>query len=316
MANLRTAVGGAMDRGDGVLAVRLLGPMWRFWQAFGATNEGRAVTEAALAMPSAPTTGIDRAWAASAAGSLAYWQADSVGAGRWYAEQLELARAADDERCVVDALFNLTHVTFIQHGDRDLQEQEIREVIDRYRDLGDERGVVRAMTSLALIVVTGGRIDEARTLLTEGLAGSLRLDDLQYAAIDQATLGWIAFVGGDLPTAARATADNLRATRSMRDLATTTISLHTGVILGSILGRYEEAATIAGAFQAACERFGVRPPTDLERFIKEVDPIGAARTALGDDAYEAAYERGRALTLDEAVDRVLVIADAAAGGPS
>jgi non-specific serine/threonine protein kinase len=172
------------------------------------------------------------------------------------------------------------------------------------------------MTSLALLAVTQGRVEEATAILTDGLDAALRLDDLQYAAMDQATLGWIAFVGGDVPTAARLTGDNLRATRSMRDLATTTISLHTGVILGSFVGRFEESATIAGAFEAACERFGVRPPTDLQRFITEVDPVGAARAALGEEAFAAAFERGRSVSLDEAVDQVLAIADDAAGGRS
>ena len=246
-----------------------------------------------------------------AAGSLAYWQADSAGAQRWYEEQVALARAADEERCLVDGLFNLNHVTFIQHDDRTLQEAAMRDVIARYQDLGDERGVVRAMTSLAFILVSVERIDEAARILTIGLAEAQRLDDQQYAAMDQATLGWIAFVRGDLPTAARLTGDNLRATRAMRDLATTTISLHTGVILGAILGRYEDAAVIAGAFDAACQRFGVRPPTDLERYITDIDPRGQAREALGAAAFDAAVERGRALTLDQAVDLVLELGDAA-----
>ena len=314
MSNLRSAVGWAMDTTDGDLALRLLGPMWRFWQAFGLTGDGRRVTEAALLAPYAPADGIDRAWAAAAAGSLAYWQADSRGARRWYDEQLALARAADDERCVVDALFNLNHVTFIEGQDRALQEADVRDVIARYRDIGDDRGVARATTSLALLALTTGRVEEAADRLTWGLAESQRLDDLQYAAMDEATLGWIAFVRGDLPTAARLTGNNLRATRAMGDLATTTISLHTGVILGAILGRFEDVAVVAGAFDAHCQRFGVRPPTDLERFITDVDPRGTAREALGPAAFDAAFERGQALTLDEAVDLVLEMAAATSEG--
>jgi predicted ATPase/class 3 adenylate cyclase len=315
MLNLRAAVGWAMDREDGDLALRLLGPMWRFWQAFGFTGEGRSVTEAALDAAFAPRTGVDRAWAAAAAGSLAYWQADSDGAGRWYEEQVALARAADDERCLVDGLFNLNHVSFIRHGDRGLQEADVLDVIARYRDLGDERGVVRATTSLGLVALATGRVAEAAERLTVGMAEAQRLDDLQYLAMDQATLGWIAFLAGDMATAARLTGENLRVTRRMRDLATMTITLHTGVIMGAMLGRFEDAAVIAGAFESACQRFGVRPPTDLQRFITEVDPLGTSRAALGEAAFDAAFERGRSLTLDEAVDRVLVVSDAAADAP-
>ena len=46
----------------------------------------------------------------------------------------------------------------------------------------------------------------------------------------------------------------------MRDLGTTTISLHIGVLLGALTGHFEEAAEINGAFDALCDRYGVRPP--------------------------------------------------------
>ena len=86
--------------------------LWRFWQAFGLVAEGRQLAEAALAMPGAPTSGSDRAWALSAAGSLAYWQADSATARRHYQAQIDVAEAAGDEACVADAYFNIGHVAF------------------------------------------------------------------------------------------------------------------------------------------------------------------------------------------------------------
>ncbi len=314
MANLRAAVSRAIGDSDGELALRLLGPMWRFWQAFGATSEGRAVTELALAMPSAPTDGLIRAWAAGAAGSLAYWQADSRAAQRWYDEQLRLAEAAGDERCLADAWFNVLHVRFIAGRDAEAQYAAVAEAVARYEALGDERGAARAAMSRALIGVTVGRIEEAVEGLQAGLATFRRLDDMQYESMALATLGWMAFVRGDVVTAAALTADNLRTTIRMRDLATTTISLHTGMILGVMAGRFEEAALIAGAFDAACERFGVRPPADLERFIQGVYPHETIRAAIGPERYDAAYARGMTLGLEEAVDHILLIADAVAGG--
>jgi predicted ATPase/class 3 adenylate cyclase len=310
MANLRVAINGASERGEGELALRLLGPMWRFWQAFGATSEGRSVTEAALAMPSAPVSGVVRAWAAAAAGSLAYWQADTAAAGRWYEEQLRLAEAAGDERCVADAWFNVLHVRFIAGREVEAQNAAVEEAVARYEALGDERGAARAAMSRAFIGVTVGRVDDSVELLTEGLAAFRRLDDLQYESMALATLGWMAFVGGDLRTAASLTAANLRATLRMRDLATTTISLHTGMMLGVMAGEYEHAAIVAGAFDASCERFGVRPPADLERFIQGVYPYERIRDGLGPEAYDAAYERGTALSLEEAVAHVLTVAEA------
>ena len=164
--------------------------------------------------------------------------------------------------------------------------------------------------SRALVGVSVGRVEEATGMLQEGLETFRRLDDQQYVSMSLATLGWMAFVKGDLPLAARLTADNLRATLRMRDLATTTISLHTGMLLGVMAGRYEEAALVAGAFDASCERFGVRPPADLERFIQGIYPYETIRASLGAEAYEAVYGRGAALGLTEAVQHVLALAEA------
>ena len=72
----------------------------------------------------------------------------------------------------------------------------------------------------------------------------------------------------------------------MRDLATTTISLHSGV----------------------------RPPAALTTFIKVTDPVGATRQARSPETYAAAYERGARMSLDEAVARVAELGDVAAGG--
>ena len=98
----------------------------------------------------------------------------------------------------------------------------------------------------------------------------------------------------------------------MRDIGTTTISLHIGVLVAAIVGRFEDAAELIGAFEASCERYGVRPPAALSTFIKSHDPFAATIEALSPEAYAAAYERGRRLSLDEAVAKVADLGDAMA----
>ncbi len=111
----------SIDAGEGVLALRLTAALWRFWQAFGQVADGRQLAEEALAMPEAPTAGSDRAWALGAAGSLAYWQADTATARRHYQAQIDVAEAAGDEACIADAYFNFGHVAFRPGDDEGLQ---------------------------------------------------------------------------------------------------------------------------------------------------------------------------------------------------
>ncbi len=68
---------------------------------------------------------------------------------------------------------------------------------------------------------------------------------------------------------------------------------------------------LMGAFEGLCQRYGVRPPTNLSRFLSDLDPSPALRDALDPEQLEAALERGRRMTLDEAVDMVVGLGELA-----
>ena len=191
---------------------------------------------------------------------------------------------------------------------------------ERYRKLGDERGAARASwgrgilalsSGLGMLGTGSGEIVEATTHLRKGLADFERLDDRQYHAMTEGSLAWAAFAAADIPTASRLAVEALVESQSMRDLGTTTISLHIGVLLGALTGHFEEAAEINGAFDALCERYGVRPPAALWMFVGGHDPFEMTRQNLDPDTWAVAYAQGRRLTLDEAVAKIVALGDAA-----
>jgi predicted ATPase/class 3 adenylate cyclase len=310
-ANLRSATRWSIDAGEGSLALRLVAALWRLWQAFGEVAEGRELAEEVLAMPEAPGSGSDRAWALSAAGSLAYWQADSAAARRHYEAQIVVAEAARDEACVADGYFNMGGVAFIEEDDEALQMAYVDDVVQRYRALGDERNAARAAWFRGVIALGNGHVEGAAESLRASLATFEHFDDRQYHAMTVASLAWAAFDSGQVQTASRLAVESLIESQSMRDLGTTTISLHIGVLLGAITGHFEQAAEIHGAFDALCQRYGVRPPTALIRYVALRDPFALTRQSLDPVVWAAAYERGRRLTLDEAVAIVVALDDAA-----
>ncbi|MET0773397.1 MAG: AAA family ATPase, partial [Candidatus Limnocylindrales bacterium] len=283
--NLRAAARWTIDAGEGELAIGLTAVLWRFWHALGLVAEGRTLAERALAMPDAPRTGVTRAWAQAAAGSLAYWQAEPTVARAHYERQLALAEEAADEVAVADAWFNLSHVLFIDGEPEASQREFVDQVAARYRDLGDEWGLARAEWSTAVVAMSKGEVGEAYERLTADRVRFERLDDRQYLAMTNASLGWAAFVQGDMPSAIRYSVAALVETHAMRDLGTTAISLHVGVLMASMLGKAEEAARLSGAFEGLCRRYGVRPPATLEKFVGDIDPLGPARELLGPDAF-------------------------------
>jgi hypothetical protein len=310
----------SIDAGEGVLALRLTAALWRFWQAFGQVADGRQLAEDALAMPEAPTSGSERAWALGAAGSLAYWQADSATARRHYQAQIDVAEAAGDEPCIADGYFNFGHVAFSPDDDEAIQLAYIAEAEERFRKLGDERGAARAgwgrgilalSRAQGMLAIDSEATEAAMDHLGRSLADFERLDDRQYHAMTEASLAWAAFAGGDVSTASRLAVEALVESHSMQDLGTTTISLHIGVLLGALTGHFEEAAEIHGAFDALCQRNGVRPPAALALFVGGRDPFELTRQNLDPETWAEAYARGRRLTLDEAVAKIVALGDSA-----
>ena len=179
-ANLRSAMRWSIDAGEGVLALRLTAALWRFWQAFGQVAEGRQLAEEALAMPEAPTSGSDRAWALAAAGSLAYWQADSATARRHYEAQIDIAEAAGDEACIADAYFNFGHVAFAE-GDDEARHAGVhrrrRGALPRSsatsvarREAAWGRGILALSSGQGMLGIDSGAIEERPTISAESLA--------------------------------------------------------------------------------------------------------------------------------------------------
>lgn len=300
-ANLRSAVRWSIDAGATELALRLVGTLWRYWQTNGHLSEGRVLVVEALAMPGADDHAAARVWAVAAAGNIAYWQGDAVDARRWYLEQAASARRIADEVALADATLNLASVEYIENADEAILRAVAEEAEARFRDLGDVRGATRASWARPILAMQEGRSEEARIGL-EALAEEFaRLGDVQYHAMTVVSLSWIAFSVGDFPGACRSAVQGIQETYRLGDLGTTTISLHVGVLMAAMTGRAEDAARLSGAFDALTERYGVRPPAALSRFIESVDPFAMARDALSEEAFAAAFETGRRMTLDEAV---------------
>ena len=68
-------------------------------------------------------------------------------------------------------------------------------------------------------------------------------------------------------------------------------------------GETERAARLWGAAQALHETKGIRRDTD---FLEEADArISAVRSGMGEEVWEEAWRRGRAMTLDEVISYAL-----------
>jgi hypothetical protein len=154
-----------------------------------------------------------------------------------------------------------------------------------------------------MMVYSQGDLGRAAQLTEEGVALFRELGARGDVALGLYNLGWIALLQDDLGRAADIYKESL------------TLAWDTGMnqIVQSVLeglaclagaqGKAERAARLWGAAQALHEAKDI--PRDPD-FLAEADArISAVRTGMGEQAWEEAWRKGRAMTLDEAVSYVL-----------
>ena len=298
--NLRAGVRWAMDAGETDLALRFVSALWRFWQQDGRLVEATELAEGSLGMPGAGRPTLARVGALSAAGGIAYWHGRPDDARRHYEEELALARQLGDIPGEADATWNLCFDRSLV-DDPAAGESLLQEARRLYERLGDEGAVARIDWSL----MTVGRLgtpsaDQLPSLMA--LAERFdRIGDTWYAAQNQMTISWTHLYNGDLPESSRWFTRSLAGSNALRDLAGTTIALPLAALLANLAERPEDAAALLGAHAHLGELYGVRAPRAVQELLGVSDPRAAAVAALGETRYAEAFERGRQMTLDEAV---------------
>jgi hypothetical protein len=117
-----------------------------------------------------------------------------------------------------------------------------------------------------------------------------------------AAIGGIALMEGDVPTAVRLGLRSLQANQAMGDVATITLTLRAAAALWSIAGRLEEAATVLGAFEGHCRRYGVRPPMNPDAFLAMGGPLDELIAALERPELAAARAHGETMSTDAVLE--------------
>jgi predicted ATPase len=314
-ANLRSAVRWAIDAGDVDVALRFVAALWRYWQFDGHLLEGRALTDEALAMRGADLPTSARLGAVTAAAGIAYWQGHAQEATGLYAEQLDLARKLGDRAAEADATFNGIYGHFINH-DTDGAMVMLERARRLYGELGDERGLARLGWTEGVVLMNGGRTSEARRSFEDSLPTFRASGDAWYEALALGSLAWHAFMEGDGRTAVDFFTRSMAKSRDLGDLATLAISLEVAAIAVLEIDEPESAGVLLGALETAIEQYGVRPPAGLAFLISTREPRKLVEERLDPATLRDAMERGRRMSLDDAVELVLQLGRDAGLGPS
>ena len=290
--NLRLALRWACEATESDVGPRLAGALWRFWQVRGYLREGRAWLERLLAtaMPAEPTSA--RARALNAIGFLAFLQGDYATAQPLLAESVEIWRALDDRRGLVESLTNYG-VLLRCVGDGGRARQALEEALAVSQALGDRAWEGRAMNKLARLTFYEGDLAAARTLHETGITTVRQAGNAWDVAIALGDLGDAVHALGDDKTARRYYAESLQLWLELGDERGVAQGLEGFAILASADSRPERAVRLISTARAIRER--ITEPSSPSRRAALDRLLEAARRELG-AAYEAAWLSGQTAT--------------------
>ncbi|MGO8948870.1 MAG: ATP-binding protein [Ktedonobacterales bacterium] len=310
--NLRAALGWAREQGEAELGLRLMGSLWRFWESRGHLREGRAwmdellepgseTSGGAAGMEPAVAAGV-RARALTGGGRLATRQGDFVVAERWLEEATALGQAAGDLLTAADALNALGNNAWDQ-GDLERAKVRYEEALAFYRAVENRRGIATALSNLGITDMYQGNLERAAGVLQEALALSRQDGDRYSSAVSLESLGGVARRRAEVAQAAALLCEALALDWGRGDPRRCAEDLEELASTAGIAGQGQRAARLLGAALAVRETLGTPKSAPEQADVDKA--VAAARAALGEEAWAAAFAEGHALALEEAVAEAL-----------
>jgi len=299
--NYRAALTWAVGSDQAALGMRLGYALWRFWQLRSHLSEGRMWFDRLLALPSAAAGTAARAKGLTGAAGIAYWQNDYPAATAWYEEAESIYRELGDRGGLADALYNTGSMDAIR-GDIEAVRAAFGEGAALARELGDDRLVLRFLEAEGYTAFMTDDFETARSRLEEALAMAERAENRMAIGTGNHTVAQVARLQGRLDDAA----EHYRsAIRMARDLGATLAVGEPMQGLAAILiatGDAERGVRLLGAEAAIREQAGGGAPPE---WLRLGDPFSEAKTQLGEERYQAAWDTGRSLTVDQAMSDAL-----------
>jgi predicted ATPase/DNA-binding SARP family transcriptional activator len=247
-SNIRAALVGAVDRGDGITALRIGASLGYPWFTMG-QPDARSLLDRALAA-AGPVDDRLRARALVAAGMLAQDATEHDVAEPLLEEALDLFRATRSRRGQAWALTWLARRPgpHNEDGGRDRHEQALA----LFRETHHAPGIAWSLSFLAILRVIEGDVEGARQYAEEALAAARQAGTTQPMAEALRVLGQVALREWDLAEARRRLEEAVEIQRSVGD-------------------RWQEAVTVSQVGNVAALMGGT--PAALDHYARSVDLV-------------------------------------------
>ncbi|HLJ54004.1 MAG TPA: protein kinase [Chthonomonadaceae bacterium] len=301
--NLRAALDWCARDPAGVEpALRLTGALWRFWHTFGHLREGREQLARALERTSDAVRTAARAKVLNGLALLTWLQGDGAAARALYEQSVAIGRELGDRVSIAASLIGLGLV-MLHEAEFERAESLFGETCTLCAEIGDRWGLGMSLNNLGLIASAHGDLARARTLHESSLAVRREMEDRWGEGMSLNNLGTLTAQEGDFAAARVYLAESLGIRRTIRDRAGIAYSLEGLAVLAAREGCLDRAVCLLGAEEALSKTMGapLAASVDVEhgRLLEQIRRA-AARPELA-----AAWRRGLAMTLDQAIEFAL-----------
>jgi hypothetical protein len=171
------------------------------------------------------------------------------------------------------------------------------------RETGQRRGIASTLNDLGVLAVSQGDLERGTASFEEALALYRQDGDRRGTALCLQNLGGVARRRGEVVQAEALGREGLVLLRDLGNLRGCTEGLELLASIAGTAGQGERAARLLGAAAAQRETLGTPQPPQEQVEVEQA--VAAARAALGEEAWAAAYAAGRALSREQAVAEAL-----------
>jgi len=238
------------------------------------------------------------AWHLEILAFAAFVRGDIAGARLLAAESLALFQDLGVQDKIAWALVKLA-ISEKTEGNYARAEELLEKSLALSRAAGDRYNMATALNWMSQVYVAQGRFVAAELVATESLGLRLDLSDRRAAIAVYGVLADAARGQGALVRAQTFITEGLRLSHELGYQQGYSWHLRGAVAQALALGQPERAAQLLGAEEALREAHAILISPDEREEYEQL--VAAARAALGEEAYAAAWAIGRAFSLEQAL---------------
>jgi len=192
----------------------------------------------------------------------------------------------------------------MEKGDHERAAPFLEEALAIARRIGDKRNIAGTLHNLAEVERQRGNYERAKTLGMQSIALSREMEDKWQLAMVVGWLGLLAVWSGDDHDLAESSLEEaLALDRELGNWAYGAYCLEGFAGLAEARAQGACAARLWGAAEALRTNIGAPLPLDARRLYER--SMAAARSQLGEAAWEAAFAQGMAMSAEEAAEYAL-----------